>query len=80
MKFTWLSNAPHASTGYGNQTKLFIPRLRDLGHQPAIIAFYGVDGGIIEEKSPSFPKARTHTGRTSPRRTRSHGALTCCSA
>jgi glycosyltransferase involved in cell wall biosynthesis len=56
MKFTWLSNAPHASTGYGNQTKLFIPRLKALGHEPAIIAFYGLEGGILEGEVPIFPK------------------------
>jgi glycosyltransferase involved in cell wall biosynthesis len=47
MRITWLSNAPWASTGYGNQTRVIVPRLRDLGHDMAIIAFYGLEGGII---------------------------------
>ena len=47
MKFTWLSNAPWAPTGYGNQTKVFIPRLQALGHEAAIIAFYGHEGTPI---------------------------------
>jgi hypothetical protein len=33
------SNAPWAASGYGQQTKLFAPRLRDLGHHVAISAF-----------------------------------------
>lgn len=47
MKFTWLSNAPWAPTGYGNQTKVFVPRLVERGHEASIIAFFGLDGGII---------------------------------
>lgn len=47
MKITWLSNAPWAATGYGNQTKLFVPRLQALGHELAIIAFYGLEGGVL---------------------------------
>jgi len=64
MKFTWLSNAPWAPTGYGNQTKLFVPRLKAAGHDPAIIAFYGLDGGIIHSDGiPIFPKGREGYGQ-----------------
>ncbi len=48
MKFTWLSNAPWAQTGYGNQTRIFTPRLKALGHDPAVIAFYGHEGSPIQ--------------------------------
>ena len=27
MRIAWLSNAPWAPTGYGNQTKVFTPRI-----------------------------------------------------
>ena len=47
MKFTWLSNAPWAATGYGNQTALFLPKLKAIGHDPACIAFYGLEGSPI---------------------------------
>ena len=47
MKFTWLSNAPWCATGYGNQTKLFVPRLAKAGHEIAVIAFYGHAGSPI---------------------------------
>lgn len=47
MRFTWLSNGPHTCSGYGNQTRLFVPRLQDLGHQFAVISYYGLDGGVL---------------------------------
>lgn len=47
MKILWHSNAPWATTGYGNQTKLFVPRLTGLGHEVAISAFYGHHGTPI---------------------------------
>lgn len=47
MKFTWLSNAPWAATGYGNQTALFLPRFKAAGHDVACIAFYGLEGTPI---------------------------------
>ena len=39
----WHSNAPWAPTGYGNQTGLFVPRLRQ-HYDLALSAFYGLDG------------------------------------
>jgi len=47
MRILWWSNAPWASTGYGVQTKLFAPRLAKAGHQLAIAALYGLQGGPI---------------------------------
>lgn len=47
MKINWFSNAPFCSTGYGNQTRLFVPRLRALGHEMSITAFYGLQGAKI---------------------------------
>lgn len=42
-----MSNAPWAGTGYGVQTKLMLPALRELGHEPVCFAFYGLSGGKI---------------------------------
>ena len=57
MKITWLSNSPHTNTGYGNQTRLFVPRLQKLGHELAVLAFYGVEGGVIRLGDiPIYPK------------------------
>jgi glycosyltransferase involved in cell wall biosynthesis len=43
----WHSNAPWANSGYGSQTRLFAPRVRDLGFDVAISAFYGVAGAVL---------------------------------
>ncbi len=44
MNVLWHSVAPWAKTGYGIQTGLFAPRLRDeLGHNVAIFAYAGLD-------------------------------------
>lgn len=44
MKVLWHSNGPMAPTGYGSQTALFTPLIRDAGHDVAISAFWGVYG------------------------------------
>lgn len=47
MKIHWMSNSPWAATGYGNQTKIFLPRLQNLGHQMSATAFYGLEGAVL---------------------------------
>lgn len=47
MKFLWQSNAPWAGTGYGQQTKLMLSALKQLGHEPYCFCFYGLAGGRI---------------------------------
>lgn len=44
MKILWLSNAPWAPSGYGQQTALFCPRLVAAGHDLAILCNYGLQG------------------------------------
>lgn len=44
MKILWASNAPWAATGYGQQTAMVVPRIRDAGHDIAIFASYGLNG------------------------------------
>ena len=56
MKFSWLSNSPWAPTGYGDQTNQILPRLKAAGHDPALIAFYGLQGGALNWKGmPILP-------------------------
>lgn len=45
-RLVWHSNSPLASTGYGMQTALFAPRLRD-DYDVVISAFYGLEGNVI---------------------------------
>lgn len=47
MRVLWSSNAPWAGTGYGTQTKYATESLRRLGHQVGILAFYGLEGGVL---------------------------------
>ena len=64
MRILWHSNAPWAPTGYGQQTALFAPRLRALGHDVAISAFYGLEGGILTwDGMRVFPTDDTKVGR-----------------
>jgi FkbM family methyltransferase len=48
MKIQWMSNSPWACTGYGVQTKIFTPRIKALGHDVNIFAFYGLEGGVLK--------------------------------
>ena len=52
MKITWASNAPHAPTGYGTQTRQMVKRLLADGHEVAIAANYG--GGARVQSDPEF--------------------------
>jgi glycosyltransferase involved in cell wall biosynthesis len=47
LKINWFSNAPWARTGYGNQTGVFVPRLKALGHDVSVTAFHGLQGSVI---------------------------------
>lgn len=48
LKIHWLSNAPWSATGYGNQSKVFLPRLQKLGYEMSATAFYGLDGAVLD--------------------------------
>ena len=48
MRLNWFSNSPAAATGYGNQTKQFVPRLAKLlDGGISVTAFYGVQAGVL---------------------------------
>lgn len=47
-KILWHSGAPWSPTGYGQQTALFTPRLRDAGHDVEISATWGLMGDTLE--------------------------------
>jgi glycosyltransferase involved in cell wall biosynthesis len=64
VKILWHSNAPWAPTGYGVQTALFAPRLRDIGHDVAISAYYGLQGSTLEWNGfHCYPSDPTGYGR-----------------
>lgn len=69
MRALWHSNAPWASTGYGQQTALIAPRVSELltpdGEDPALAvsAFYGLEGGRIDWNGLTvLPNAGTNFG------------------
>jgi glycosyltransferase involved in cell wall biosynthesis len=56
MKLAWLSNDPWTNSGYGMQTRLILPRLRDAGHDICMLSNWGLQGGKIEWKGiPCYP-------------------------
>ena len=48
MRIFWWSNAPWCRTGYGTQTRIFVPRIRALGHEVILGANYGLGGSPLE--------------------------------
>lgn len=63
MKILIHSNAPMAPSGYGQQVRLLIPRLRAAGHEVAVSAFYGLGGSPINHNGvPIFPAGRLDFG------------------
>lgn len=43
LRINWFSNSALSATGYGNQTRLFTPLIKNLGHDVSIQAFFGMD-------------------------------------
>lgn len=74
----WHSNAPWANTGYGQQTALFTPRIRDAGYDLAIYALWGLNGAIWEWDGITVYPGDTHGGnRTLPAVAAHHGGQDC---
>ena len=44
MKLLWISNAPWAASGYGNQTRQVVRRIRDAGYEIECVANDGTRG------------------------------------
>lgn len=60
MRIMWLSVSPWAPTGYGQQTSVFTPRIRDAGHQVAISSTNGLQYTEIEwEGMKCYPADHT---------------------
>jgi glycosyltransferase involved in cell wall biosynthesis len=63
MKIHWFSNAPWASTGYGNQTKTFIHRFKAAGHAVSVTALYGLEGAKLDLNGiPVYPRGMHQYG------------------
>jgi glycosyltransferase involved in cell wall biosynthesis len=56
MRILWQSAAPWARLSFANQTSLFAPRLKALGHEVHILACTGLDSGSLEWSGiPVYP-------------------------
>lgn len=67
MRILWHSNAPFANTGYGSQTRLFTPRIRDAGHEVSISAYWGLNGTTMAwEGMTVFPGDEAYGNRLLP--------------
>ncbi len=56
MRILWSSNSPFCTSGYGQQTAMATKRLRAMGHDIAIFAFYGMEGARTDwEDIPIYP-------------------------
>ena len=63
MRLIWHSNAPWCATGYGRQTAIWAPLLRDAGHEVAISAFHGLQGSALPwHDIPVYPGGREAWG------------------
>jgi hypothetical protein len=48
VRLFWCSNSPLAGSGYGVQSALFAPRIRDAGHHVGFYANWGIQGACID--------------------------------
>lgn len=48
MRILWSSNSPFCATGYGTQTACAARHLKEMGHDIAILAFYGLQGSKVD--------------------------------
>lgn len=56
MRILWSSNSPFCPSGYGTQTNVAARRLKSMGHDVGIFAFYGLEGSKLDWNSiPIFP-------------------------
>lgn len=61
-RILWHSNAPWSASGYGQQTAVFTPRIRDMGHHVAISAYWGLMGSILNWGGMTVYPGDTNTG------------------
>ncbi len=55
-RLLWLGNPPWAASGYGEQAALFLPRLREQGHEVAHLCNWGLHGQQTTwNRIPCFP-------------------------
>jgi len=58
MNILWHSNSSWVPSGYGQQTRQFVPRIKRLGYDIGISAYFGLQGAIlsIDDDIKVYPK------------------------
>src|SRR3990167_34297 len=64
MRILFVSNHPSLPTAFGQQTALWLPRLRTAGHEVALFAFAGCEGAVsrLADGTLVFPRLRDPYG------------------
>ncbi|HXO84524.1 MAG TPA: glycosyltransferase [Gemmatimonadales bacterium] len=74
-RILWHSTAPWSGTGYGQQTRLFASRVRDLGHDVAISAYWGLEDHVFGwEGMTVYPGDGQYGNRSLPMYAEHHDA------
>ncbi len=55
MRVLWHSNAAHVASGYGVQTQIVTRQMQEAGHDVAIAALWGLEGGMMGYPGPKGP-------------------------
>lgn len=55
MRIAWYSNSPKATTGYGTQTAMMLPRLKADGHDVSVLGLWGHQAGMETFDTPDGP-------------------------
>lgn len=63
MRILLVTNTPAGVSGYSNQARVFLPRWQALGHEVAVLPYFGVEGAIHDWRGiPLYPKFREPFG------------------
>ena len=62
MRILWLSNSIWAGSGYGEQSRMFVPRLQALGHELAVAANFGLQATTLEHDGFTIYPASSNWG------------------
>jgi len=54
MRIGWYSNAPHIPSGYGQQTSQVVLRMKQDGHEPAVMSNFGAAASLNYQGIPVF--------------------------
>lgn len=63
MNILWHSNASWVPSGYGSQTRTWLPRLKAAGHDIVVSTFYGLEGAPIADRFGVIHLPRAHDPR-----------------